>query len=153
MSKQTTPRNVSSQLNQPLPVAQNEPCCTPLVREPLTEDWASDLARMFRALGDPVRLRLLSRVASHAGGEACVCDLSVGFDLSQPTISHHLKVLRETGLLECERRGTWVYYWVVPSALAQLSAVLGSTDVDIDQLSRDQLSRDQLDTSAPEVLA
>jgi ArsR family transcriptional regulator len=99
---------------------------------------------MFRALGDPVRLRLLSRVASHPGGEACVCDLSVGLDLSQPTISHHLKVLRETGLLECERRGTWVYYWVVPSALAQLSAVLGSTDVNTDQLSRDQLSRDQL---------
>ena len=111
------------------PVAQTEPCCTPLVREPLTQDWAGDLARMFKALGDPVRLRLLSRVASHAGGEACVCDLSVGFDLTQPTISHHLKVLRETGLLQCERRGTWVYYCVVPSALAQLSAVLGSTDV------------------------
>jgi ArsR family transcriptional regulator, arsenate/arsenite/antimonite-responsive transcriptional repressor len=111
------------------PVAQTEPCCTPLVREPLTQDWAGDLARMFKALGDPVRLRLLSRVASHAGGEACVCDLSEGFDLTQPTISHHLKVLRETGLLQCERRGTWVYYWVVPSALAQLSAVLGSTEV------------------------
>ena len=93
-------------------------------REPLSEDWAGDLARMFKALGDPVRLRLLSRVASSAGGEACVCDLSVGFAVSQPTISHHLKVLRECGLLECERRGTWVYYWVVPSALAQLSAVL-----------------------------
>ena len=114
---------------QKLPIAQDEPCCTPLVREPLTEDWAGDLARMFRALGDPVRLQLLSRVASHAGGEACVCDLSVGLDLSQPTISHHLKVLREAGLLQCERRGTWVYYWVVPSALAQLSAVLGSADV------------------------
>jgi ArsR family transcriptional regulator len=117
------------QLSTQSPVAQTEPCCTPLVREPLTQDWAGDLARMFKALGDPVRLRLLSRVASHDGGEACVCDLSVGFDLTQPTISHHLKVLRETGLLQCERRGTWVYYWVVPSALAQLSAVLGSTDV------------------------
>jgi len=111
------------------------------VREPLTEDWAGDLALMFKALGDPVRLRLLSRVASHAGGEACVCDLSVGFDLSQPTISHHLKVLREAGLLQCERRGTWVYYWVVPSALAQLSAVLGSTDV----------STAALDAAAPAV--
>jgi ArsR family transcriptional regulator len=89
---------------------------------------------MFKALGDPVRLQLLSRVASHAGGEACVCDLSAGLDLSQPTISHHLKVLRQTGLLECERRGTWVYYWVVPSALAQLSAVLGSTDVSTAQV-------------------
>ena len=115
---------------QSLPVMQTEPCCSPLVREPLTQDWAGDLARMFKALGDPVRLQLLSRVASHAGGEACVCDLSVGFDLTQPTISHHLKVLREAGLLECERRGTWVYYWVVPSALAQLSAVLGSPDLE-----------------------
>ena len=128
--------------------AKAEPCCTPLVREPLTEDWAGDLARMFKALGDPVRLQLLSRVASHAGGEACVCDLSVGLDLSQPTISHHLRVLRESGLLECERRGTWVYYWVVASALAQLSAVLGSTDV-----STTQLSTTQLGTAAPAVLA
>ncbi len=117
------------------PLGQGEPCCTPLVREPLTADWAGDLARMFKALGDPARLRLLSLVASHAGGEACVCDLSVSFDLSQPTISHHLKVLRETGLLQCERRGTWVYYRVVPSALAQLSAVLGSTDLTTAALS------------------
>ncbi|PQP18369.1 ArsR/SmtB family transcription factor [Rhodococcus opacus] len=99
-------------------------CCSPLAREPLTEDWAGDLARMFKALGDPVRLRLLSQIASHAGGEACVCDISESFDLSQPTISHHLKVLRAAGLLDCERRGTWVYYWVIPSALQQLSAVL-----------------------------
>jgi len=99
-------------------------CCSPLAREPLTEDWAGDLARMFKALGDPVRLRLLSLIASHAGGEACVCDISESFDLSQPTISHHLKVLRAAGLLDCERRGTWVYYWVIPSALQQLSAVL-----------------------------
>ena len=114
---------------QNLPLAPTEPCCTPLVREPLTKNWAGDLARMFKALGDPVRLRLLSLVASHAGGEACVCELSAGFDLTQPTISHHLKVLRESGLLDCERRGTWVYYWVIPSALAQLSAVLGTTAV------------------------
>ncbi len=80
------------------------PCCTPLVREPLTEDWAGDLSRMFKALGDPVRLRLLSLVASHEGGEACVCDISRSFDLSQPTISHHLKVLRSAGLLDCQRR-------------------------------------------------
>ena len=100
------------------------PCCSPLTREPLTEDWAGGLARMFKAIGDPVRLRLLSLVASHAEGEACVCDISASFDLSQPTISHHLKVLREAGLLDCERRGTWVYYRVIPSALAQMSAVL-----------------------------
>ena len=120
--------------NQLLPVAPVEACCSPLVREPLTEDWAGDLARMFKALGDPVRLRLLSLVASHAGGEACVCDLSSAFDLTQPTISHHLKVLRETGLLACERRGTWVYYWVLPSALAQLSAVLGPPDINTTRL-------------------
>ncbi|MBC2644918.1 MULTISPECIES: helix-turn-helix transcriptional regulator [unclassified Rhodococcus (in: high G+C Gram-positive bacteria)] len=105
-------------------VSESGACCSPLAREPLTEDWAGDLARMFKALGDPVRLRLLSLIASHAGGEACVCDISATIDLSQPTISHHLKVLRQAGLLDCERRGTWVYYWVIPSALQQLSAVL-----------------------------
>lgn len=82
---------------------------------------------MFKALADPVRLRLLSLVASHEGGEACVCDISPSFDLSQPTISHHLKVLRSAGLLGCERRGTWVYYWVIPAALQQLSSVLEAT--------------------------
>ena len=112
-----------------MPVAAHVRCCLPLGREPLTADWAGDLARMFKALGDPVRLRLLSIVASQPGGEACVCDLTAAFDLSQPTISHHLKVLRETGLLECERRGTWVFYWVVPAALAQLAAVLGPAEL------------------------
>ena len=118
-------------------VAETGACCSPLNREPLTEDWAGDLARMFKALGDPVRLRLLSLVASHEGGEACVCDISDTFDLSQPTISHHLKVLRQAGLLDCERRGTWVYYWVIPAALQQLSAVLlveaSSTAADVPQ--------------------
>lgn len=84
---------------------------------------------MFKALGDPVRLRMLSVVASHPGGEVCVCDLVAAFDLSQPTISHHLRVLRKAGVLECERRGTWVFYRVVPSALAQLAAVLGPTEL------------------------
>jgi ArsR family transcriptional regulator len=99
-------------------------CCSPLVREPLGEADAAELARMFKALSDPVRLRLLSLIASHEGGEACVCDLTGPFDVSQPTISHHLKVLREAGLVGCERRGTWVYYWVLPGALAQLSSLL-----------------------------
>ena len=138
---------------QSLQAEQNEPCCTPLVREPLTADWAGGLARMFKALGDPVRLQLLSRVASHAGGEACVCDLSVGLDLTQPTISHHLKVLREAGLLRCERRGTWVYYWVVPSALAQLSAVLGSTDVSTSGLGSPDVTTSQPGVTAPAVPA
>jgi len=89
---------------------------------------AVELAAMFKALGDPVRLRLLSLIASHPGGEACVCEISATFDVSQPTISHHLKLLRSAGLLDCERRGTWVYYWVIPSALQQLSSVLQMDD-------------------------
>ncbi|MFH9015096.1 ArsR/SmtB family transcription factor [Streptomyces sp. NPDC017943] len=99
-------------------------CCAPMVREPLGEEAAAELARMFKALSDPVRLRLLSLIASHEGGEACVCDLTGPFDVSQPTISHHLKVLREAGLVASERRATWVYYWVLPEALAKLSALL-----------------------------
>ena len=82
-------------------------------RQPLTAQAAAELAVKLKALSDPVRLRLLSVVASHAGGEACVCDLSVGIELSQPTISHHLKILRTAGLLDSERRGSWVYYRVV----------------------------------------
>ena len=117
--------------NQCGSVVELSPCCSPLAREPLTQDWAGELARMFKALGDPVRLRLVSMVASHDGGEACVCDLTPAFDLSQPTISHHLKVLREAGLLECERRGTWVFYRVVPAALAQLAAVLGPANLTV----------------------
>jgi ArsR family transcriptional regulator, arsenate/arsenite/antimonite-responsive transcriptional repressor len=99
-------------------------CCAPLAREPLTGEQAVDLARVFKAMGDPVRLRLLSLIASHEGGEACVCDLSEVFELSGPTISHHLKVLREAGLITGERRGTWVYYRVRPEALQLASQVL-----------------------------
>lgn len=98
----------------------------PLVREPLSAEAAIDLASMLKALSDPVRLRLLSVVASHSGGEACVCDISVGIDVSQPTISHHLKVLRTAGLLDSERRGSWVYYRIIPQALQELSRVLGA---------------------------
>jgi ArsR family transcriptional regulator, arsenate/arsenite/antimonite-responsive transcriptional repressor len=100
------------------------PCCPPLAREPLSADQAVDLARVFKAMGDPVRLRLLSLIASHSGGEACVCDLTDVFDLSGPTISHHLKVLREAGLITGDRRGTWIYYRVRPDLLAQVAAVL-----------------------------
>jgi ArsR family transcriptional regulator len=101
-------------------------CCAPLAREPLTGDQAVELARVFKAMGDPVRLRLLSLIASHEGGEACVCDLTDVFDLTGPTISHHLKVLRIAGLLDSERRGSWVYYRVIPEALQKLSRVLGA---------------------------
>ena len=82
------------------------------------------LAAGFKAVGDPTRLRLLNLIAAHDGGEACVCDLTAAFDLSGPTISHHLKVLREAGLVTGERRGTWIYYRVRPDALAALSRVL-----------------------------
>ncbi len=99
-------------------------CCSPLAREPLTSAQAVELARVFKAMGDPVRLRLLSLIASHEGGEACVCELTGVFDLTGPTISHHLKVLREAGLITGERRGTWVYYRVEPDVLGRLSAVL-----------------------------
>jgi DNA-binding transcriptional ArsR family regulator len=94
----------------------------------LGEPQAVALAAMFKALGDPVRLRLLSLIASHPGGQACVCEISSSFDVSQPTISHHLKMLRSAGLLDCERRGTWVYYWVIPAVLQQLSSVLNVND-------------------------
>ncbi|MFE3224386.1 ArsR/SmtB family transcription factor [Nocardia sp. NPDC059228] len=112
--------------NQVLPLTVTPPACeiTPLVREPLTAQAATELAAVFKALSDPVRLRLLSVIASHTGQEACVCDISDGFDVSQPTISHHLRVLREAGLLSSERRGSWVHYRIEPAALHQLSALL-----------------------------
>ncbi|WBB96470.1 MULTISPECIES: metalloregulator ArsR/SmtB family transcription factor [unclassified Solwaraspora] len=99
-------------------------CCPPLTDQALTDDAAASLARGFKALGDPVRLRLLSLIASQAGDEVCVCDLTDAFTLTGPTISHHLKVLREAGLIDCERRGTWVYYWIVPARLTALSQLL-----------------------------
>jgi ArsR family transcriptional regulator, arsenate/arsenite/antimonite-responsive transcriptional repressor len=102
-------------------------CCSPLSREPLTQDAADQIAPLLRALADPVRLRLMSLVASHEGGEACVCDLNDAFDLSQPTISHHLKVLHEAGLLDREKRGVWVYYRASTDALTGLATLIGST--------------------------
>jgi ArsR family transcriptional regulator len=101
-------------------------CSTPLVGEPIGESAAAGLAQVFKALGDPVRLRLVSLIGAHQGGEVCVCDLTAAFDLTQPTISHHLKVLREAGIIESERRGTWVYYWLVAAALERMSALLSA---------------------------
>ncbi|WIX98901.1 metalloregulator ArsR/SmtB family transcription factor [Amycolatopsis mongoliensis] len=111
-------------MSKQLPVVALDACCSPLAHEPLNEDQAVELSKLFKAMADPVRLRLLSLIASHAGGEACVCDLTDAFDLTGPTISHHLKVLRESGLITGERRGTWVYYRIHPEVLARLSAVL-----------------------------
>jgi ArsR family transcriptional regulator, arsenate/arsenite/antimonite-responsive transcriptional repressor len=101
----------------------------PLVRRPLQPDQAGAFATMFKALGDPVRLRLLSMIASAGGGEVCVCDLTGAFELTGPTISHHLKVLREAGLVDSDRRGTWVYYRLVPASLALLGGLLDTTPV------------------------
>jgi ArsR family transcriptional regulator, arsenate/arsenite/antimonite-responsive transcriptional repressor len=99
----------------------------PMVDEALTESDAVTLAKGFKALGDPTRLRLLSLIAARAGGEVCVCDLADPFEVTGPTISHHLRVLREAGLIDCERRGTWVYYWIIPRALAALSQLLDTS--------------------------
>ncbi|MFC8125594.1 ArsR/SmtB family transcription factor [Streptomyces sp. NPDC057302] len=101
-----------------------EGCCPTLLTAPLDEGQSVELAKVFKALGDPVRLRLLSMIATRQGGEICVCDLTPAFDLSQPTISHHLKLLKQAGLIDSERRGTWVYYRLLPETTDKLAAVL-----------------------------
>ncbi|TCC07235.1 ArsR/SmtB family transcription factor [Kribbella soli] len=98
-------------------------CCTPISDAALDPAAAAEGAGVFKALADPIRLRLLSMITS-AGGEICVCDLTPQFAVSGPTISHHLKVLREAGLVDCERRGTWVYYWSVPQRLEWIATLI-----------------------------
>ena len=102
-------------------------CCAPLLREPITADQAAGLARMLKALADPTRLRLVSMVAAHDSGEACVCDLTEPLGLTQPTISHHLKILVDAGIFTRDKRGVWAYYALVPQALNALAAVLSTT--------------------------
>lgn len=104
-------------------VSATDACCAPLSGPALSDSEAFELAKVFKALSDPVRLGLLNMIASVDGGEACVCDLTAAFELTGPTISHHLKVLRQAGLIEGERRGTWVYYRVVPDRLTRLSGL------------------------------
>jgi ArsR family transcriptional regulator, arsenate/arsenite/antimonite-responsive transcriptional repressor len=108
--------------------AETAACCPPLSAQPLSQAQAEQIAPLLKALADPVRLRLMSLVASHPGGEACVCDLTGAFDLSQPTISHHLKVLHEAGLLARDKRGVWVYYRARTEALASLGTLIGSPE-------------------------
>jgi ArsR family transcriptional regulator, arsenate/arsenite/antimonite-responsive transcriptional repressor len=98
--------------------------CPPLLQEPLDENDAAELARALKTIADPARLRLLSLIQAQPGGETCVCHLTEPLGLSQPTVSHHLKVLHDAGLVERERRGSWVYYRVVPEALANLRDIL-----------------------------
>lgn len=104
---------------------QDADCCAPSSEQPLAAEQAVELSAMFKALGDPVRLRLLSMIASGPDGEVCVCELTPAFDLSQPTISHHLKLLRRAGLVDAERRGTWVYYRLRPETTERMAAALG----------------------------
>lgn len=99
-------------------------CCPPLSEAPLAADDAEDVAAALRVLADPARLRLLSLIQAQPGGEACVCNLTEPLRLSQPTVSHHLKILTQAGLLEREQRGRWAYYRVVPDSLAALRALL-----------------------------
>lgn len=109
-------------------IARNpSPCCAPVLHAPLGRDDAEALATAFKALADPARLRLLSFIAEQPGGEACVCYLTEPIGLSQPTVSHHLKLLNEAGLLEREKRGTWVYYRVVPERIEAIRAALATT--------------------------
>jgi len=100
-------------------------CCAPLSAQPLSAEQAEQVAPLLKALADPVRLRLMSLVASHPGGEICACDLGESFDLSQPTISHHMKVLHDVGLVDRDKRGVWVYYRARAEALVGLSALIG----------------------------
>jgi ArsR family transcriptional regulator, arsenate/arsenite/antimonite-responsive transcriptional repressor len=117
---------VSTALTQATPGLLAGGCCAPLLGQPLTADQADGLARLLKALADPVRLRLVSMVAAHDGGEACVCELTEPLGLTQPTISHHLKILVDAGIFSRDKRGVWAYYTLVPSALERLSAVLST---------------------------
>jgi ArsR family transcriptional regulator len=99
-------------------------CCPSVLDAPLSEKEAAKLAKGFAALADPARLRLLSLIAAQDEGEVCACELVEPLGRSQPTVSHHLKVLREAGLVEGDKRGTWVWYRIVPDALADLQASL-----------------------------
>ena len=118
MSKQAAPLTLID-LN-----AADAPCCPPITERRLPAETATVLAPAFKALGDPVRLQLMSMIASAPDGEACVCDLTPAFDLSGPTISHHLKTLREAGLVDAERRASWVYYRARPGLMRQLATLL-----------------------------
>jgi len=109
-----------------LPLRDLQACCAPITREVISEQNAVHVARAMKALADPARLRLLSLVAAHDDGEACVCDLTEPLGLSQPTVSHHLKILVEAGYLTRSKRGTWAYYRIAPQSLETVSSFLAS---------------------------
>jgi ArsR family transcriptional regulator len=101
-------------------------CCAPVTAAPLDPAAAERLAAVLKALADPARLRLLSLIAAHPDGEACVCELTEPLGLGQPTVSHHLKILTDTGLLARSKRGVWAYYRLVPDALPALAHILAA---------------------------
>ncbi|MBO0832724.1 MAG: helix-turn-helix transcriptional regulator [Actinobacteria bacterium] len=116
-------RRTAAQPRTELPLLADQ-CCAPLLRAPLSASDAASLARILKALADPTRLQLVSMVAAHDGGEACVCDLTDPLGLTQPTISHHLKILVDASILSRQKRGKWAYYALVPGAMDALRAVL-----------------------------
>ncbi len=135
MTTSTTAARSSARTNRTTPPVAQSPgvqsaawravaCCAPLVREPLNAAAAEQLAGILKALADPARLRLLSMIAAHEGGEACVCDLTEPLALSQPTVSHHLKVLLDAGLVSRDKRGVWAYYRLIEGALTGLAELL-----------------------------
>lgn len=107
-----------------LPVEDVTACCTPVTEEALDRSAAELLAKSLKAIADPTRLQLISLVAAHDGAEACVCDLQEPLGLSQPTVSHHLKVLVDAGILHREKRATWAYFSLVPGALDALAGLI-----------------------------
>jgi ArsR family transcriptional regulator len=109
-----------------LPLRDLAACCAPITRAVISETDAGRLARTLKAVADPARLRLISMVAAHEDGEACVCDLTEPLELSQPTVSHHLKVLVDSGILTRSKRGTWAYYKLVPGSLDSLAGLLAT---------------------------
>jgi ArsR family transcriptional regulator len=109
-----------------LPVVDVTACCSPLTRRTLPAESAENLARLLKALADPTRLRLISIVAASERQEACACDLTAPVGLSQPTVSHHLKVLTDAGFLSRTQRGTWAYFALVPGALDSVARLLVS---------------------------
>jgi ArsR family transcriptional regulator, arsenate/arsenite/antimonite-responsive transcriptional repressor len=117
---------VTAPVQQPaipaLPLAGE--CCAPLLREPISAQHAAGLARTLKALADPVRLQMVSMVAAHEDGEACVCELTELLGLTQPTISHHLKILVDAGIFTRDKRGVWAYYAIIPQALDALASLL-----------------------------
>ena len=114
-------------IRQLLPVIDTMSCCDPLTGDAMSQADAESVALALKAVADPARLRILSMVAAHANAEACVCDLQAPLGLSQPTVSHHLKVLVEAGFLSRSKRGTWAYYALVPGALDSVARMFSTT--------------------------